>query len=268
MPVASLPMYDLPEVRPALDALWDELAANLRREGVPCVPETLVHDRPLRQLWSDPDLLLSQCCGYDLVNRYAGKLRPLATPRYSAPGCQGCDYASLVVVSSDGEACDLADLQDKVCVINGPESHSGMNALRALVAPLHRDGRFFGEIKVSGAHSDSLAMIAGGEADVAAIDCVTHRLLARHRPDALAGLRPLCRTASAPGIPFVTRADLPEHLVGRMQTAILRTFEARRLERAFCRLEMTGVELLPPPAYDRITEIELLAAAHGYPRLQ
>ena len=268
MSVTSLPMYDLPEVRPALDALWDGLAANLRREDVPDVPDKLVHGRPLRDLWSDPDLLLSQCCGYDLVHRYAGKLRPIATPRYSAPGCRDCDYSSLVVVSRGDGARGIADLQDRICVINGPESHSGMNALRALVAPLSRQGRFFSEIKVSGAHANSLAMIAGGAADVAAIDCVTYRLLARYRPEALAGLLPICRTDSAPGIPFVTRTDIPEHLVGRMQKAILETFQDRRLEGPFRALEMVGVELLPPPAYAKITEFELHAAAHGYPRLQ
>ncbi|MDD9983028.1 MAG: hypothetical protein OXU81_17015 [Gammaproteobacteria bacterium] len=31
-------------------------------------------------------LFFSQCCGYDLVNRYAGKLQPLATPHYGAEG--------------------------------------------------------------------------------------------------------------------------------------------------------------------------------------
>ena len=39
-------------------------------------------------------LFFSQCCGYDLVNRYAGKLQPLATPHYGAEGCEGSKYAN------------------------------------------------------------------------------------------------------------------------------------------------------------------------------
>ena len=62
-----------------------------------------------------------------------------------------------------------------------------MSALRALIAPHAASGRFFAEVRVSGAHSASLAMVARGEADVAAIDCVVHALLARHRPGALHG---------------------------------------------------------------------------------
>ena len=34
MAVASIPMYDLPEVRTALDSLWKGFASNFRREGI------------------------------------------------------------------------------------------------------------------------------------------------------------------------------------------------------------------------------------------
>ena len=268
MRTASLPMYDLLEVRPALDAIWADLAMRLTRMGVRDVPATLMHGRPLSELWPDPHLLLSQCCGYDLVSAYAGKLRPIATPRYTAPGCRGSRYSSVVVVREGCPARGIAELRGKACAINGPESHSGMSALRALVAPFSRRGRFFSEIKISGTHGDSLAMISAGEADVAAIDCVTYSLLARHRPAALAGLRPLCRTALAPGIPFVTRADASEALVDRLRSAIVETFESGELAGARSELEIGGVELLAPSAYARIAEFQLIAVGHGYPRLQ
>src|SRR5918994_4527340 len=169
---ASLPMYDLPELRPALDALWTGLARHLAREGVPDVPRALTHGASLDALWSSPDLLFSQCCGYDLLNGYAGALHPLATPCYSAPGCVGPAYASVVVVAESSPASSLEDLRGSVCAINGWSSHSGMSALRALIAPQSRGGRFFERIEVSSSHRASLAMVARGEADVAAIDCV------------------------------------------------------------------------------------------------
>ncbi|MGH6905458.1 MAG: phosphate/phosphite/phosphonate ABC transporter substrate-binding protein [Geminicoccaceae bacterium] len=267
MSAASLPMYDLPEVRPAEGALWAGLARHLEREGVADVPRGLAHDQPAAALWRRPELLLSQCCGYDLVNEYAGELRPLATPCYLAPGCAGPIYRSIVVVAEDRQAGSLADLLGSVCAINGWDSHSGMSALRALIAPLARQGRFFAEIRVSGAHSASLAMVARGEADVAAIDCVVHALLARHRPAALHGTRPLTATADAPAPPFVTRARAGDDLVRRLRAALIQTFDDPALAAARADLLLAGVEILPLAAYARIKAFERYAARRGYPVL-
>ena len=267
MSVASLPMYDLPEVRPALDALWAGLARHLAREGVPDVPSVLAHGAPLEILCSGPDLLFGQCCGFDLVNGYAGALRPLATPCYDAPGCMGPAYASIVVVAEDSPARKLEDLRGGVCALNGWNSHSGMSALRALIAPLSRDVRFFARIEVSGSHRASLAMVARGEADVAAIDCVVHALLARHRPGAVAGTRALGHTAKAPAPPFVTGAVADDATVARLRSALCRAFDDPSLEVARADLLLAGLEVRPLAAYGRIKGFERFAARRGYPTL-
>jgi ABC-type phosphate/phosphonate transport system substrate-binding protein len=267
MSAASLPMYDLPEVRPALHALWAGLARQLAHEGIVDVPAALACEEPTATLWHRPDLLLSQCCGYDLVNSQAGALRPLATPCYRAPGCAGPTYQSIVVVAEDSPAGGLEDLRGGVCAINGWDSHSGMSTLRALVAPLAQGGRFFAGIRVSGAHSASLAMVARGEADAAAIDCVAHALLARHRPAALQGTRPLARTASAPAPPFVTHARAGADMVARLRSALIETFDDPALAASREDLLLAGIAILPPAAYVRIRAFERYAARHGYPVL-
>jgi len=61
--VACFPMYDLPEVRDWLDMMWRELAQRLRSEGLDGVPDKLLHGQSIHELWSDPNLLISQCCG-------------------------------------------------------------------------------------------------------------------------------------------------------------------------------------------------------------
>ncbi len=80
---ASLPMYDLPELRPAADALWAGIAHWFRREGVPWVPERLLHEQPVLALWTHPNLLFSQCCGYDLISGRHAALRGL---HWNVPG--------------------------------------------------------------------------------------------------------------------------------------------------------------------------------------
>lgn len=267
MRVASLPMYDLPEIRPALDALWAGLARHLTREGVPDVPSALDRRASPDASWSRPDLVLSQCCGYDLLNGYAGALRPLATPCYLAPGCVGPAYASVLVVAEESPVRALADLRGGVCAINGWNSHSGMSALRALIAPLAAGGRFFARIQVGGGHLASVAMVARGEADVAAIDCVVHALLARHRPAALAGTRPLGRTPKAPAPPFVTGAAAGEATIARLRAALLRAFADPALEAARADLLLAGIEVLPHAAYARIKAFERFAARRDYPIL-
>ena len=267
MRVASMPMYDMAETREALDALWAGLARELRSEGLAAVPDSVVHGRPLHELWDDPELLFSQCCGYDIVNRYAGALRPVATPRYAAPGCGGADYASVIVVGEASRANDVREMRGAVCAVNGSESHSGMNALRALVAPVSRGGRFFSTVTVTGTHAASIALVQTGAADVAAIDCVTHALIGRYRPQALAGTRVLGWSDSAPGVPYVTRAEFGEDTLSRMRAAIARTFADPDLAGTREALLLAGVEVLPDGAYRRITKTQELAARRGYPEL-
>lgn len=222
--VASMPMYDLPEVRKALDSLWTAFARNLKREGVSDVPNRLEHDKPVVALWDDPRLLFSQCCGYDIVNRYTGKLQPIATPSYGADGCEGGEYCSAVIVAENVADDDVLGMRGAVCVINGPESHSGMSALRALVAPVSRNGRFFSKVKVSGSHLASLQMLQHGQADVAAVDCVTYGLLQSYRPAALSGTRMLGWTYPAPAVPYVARTDCDHDTVAKLRTAVFDTF--------------------------------------------
>lgn len=267
MGVASLPMYDLPEIRDALDSLWDGLARHLRREGIADVPDRIVHDRPFRDLWSDPDLRFSQCCGYDLVNAYADTLQPIATPHFDAPECAGSAYASVIVVREGCAATDISELRGTVCVINEHDSHSGMNALRALVAPINRDGHFFARVEVSGAHAASVEMVRNGGADIAAVDCVTYALLGRHRPAALSGVRKLARTERAPALPYVTRSSVDSDKIARMRGALFQAFADPGLAAVREALLLKGVEVVPLSAYQRIAEFDDLAARHGFPRL-
>ena len=265
---ASFPMYDFPEVRDAHDILWRSIARRLEEAGVSGVPPGLDRTRGVHDLWTDPGLLLTQCCGADLAGAYAGTLALIATPRYRAPGCEGCRYSSVVIVATDSRAGDIADLRDALCVVNSFDSHSGTNALRALIAPFSRRGRFFSGVTTSGSHPASVAAVANGEADVAAIDCVTYALLERYRPSALEGTRPLRYTEQAPGIPFVTRAGASAGLIHTLQGALREAFEEPEVRAAGAAVFIDGVEILASSVYERIGEFERLAAEWGYPALR
>ena len=143
-----------------------------------------------------------------------------------------------------------------------------MNALRDLIAPFSGGRPFFAGVKESGAHASSIAMVASGEAQVAAIDNVTYALLARHRPAAVAGTRVLCETNSGPGIPFTARTETDAGTVERMRAAIVDAFAEPDLAEALDALFMGGVEILPHADYYDLIDFERRAVGLCYPKLQ
>jgi len=265
-PVASMPMYDPPEARWAVDAWWAGLARAFRAEGLDA-PDTLVRPQPFWATWRDPALLFSQTCGYPLMFGFERDLRPIATPCYAAEGCEGPLYRSAVVVRKDAPYAAVADLQGAVCAMNGWESHSGMNALRALVAPHARGGRFFARVEVSGGHRASMAMVGEGRADVAAIDAVTLALNRRHNPAVLEPLRILCWTDPAPGLPLVTRAGADDATVARLYAGILSALADPALAPARDALLITGIVPATLETYRPMVAFEERAKALGYPVL-
>lgn len=285
-PLISFGMYDLPELRPATDALSAAVVSRLRAAewlGRAIEPERILLPEAI---WESPDLLLAQTCGYPLTHSLRGRVQLVATPRYRVPGCEGPYYRSVVVVRSDSSDPPrtpprappagttppvvppaLEGLRGSRCVINDWASHSGMNALRALIAPLAKDGRFFGEVTVSGSHAESLVQVAAGRADVAAIDCVTYALLADSRPSLVAATQVVAWTELAPALPFITRAAATPEEVDALGSALAAAIADEQLGWARDRLRLAGVERLPLDAYERIVALEDEAVRRGYPRL-
>lgn len=262
--LASLPWYDLEEIAPATDQFWQCLARNLRQAGLANVPEELNRNLPYERQWASSELLFSQSCGYDVLIAYETKLQLVATPRYTAPGCQGSTYSSLVLVREDSASQSLEDLRGTRCVINTRTSHSGMNILRTLVAPLHCDGRFFSSVKLSGAHEASISMILGRNADLAAIDCVTYALLGRHRPRLLSGTRVLFRTQQVPAPPYVTSAVNAEDVLQSLRRALAETLEDPKASSIKEELLLDNVDFLPLDAYQPVADFEKSSLDHGY----
>ena len=257
--IASLGMYDMPFVSAANDAIWASVAARI--EGVPA---HLDRSRPLGDIWRDPRLLLAQTCGLPLVAELAGLVRLVATPVYDHPGCDGPLYRSWLVVRASSPATTLTELRGSRAAINGWDSNSGMNFLRAAVAPLAVGGRFFASVGVTGAHLASVAAVATGGADVAAIDCVTHGLLVRHRPDLLAGTRVLASTPASAGLPLVTAAATSDATVEALRAALRAMLSDPATEAARAALGWVG---LADADYRSVTELADVARKLGMERL-
>lgn len=248
-------MYDFPEVRPATEAFWRAIA---RRLGV-SVP--LGRPEDWAAAWRSPDLLFSQTCGYPFTHEFAGRLKLVATPHYAAPGCDGPRYCSILLAR---EQRPLPAFRGKIAAFNARDSMSGMLALKLAFAPYAEKGVFFAHALETGGHMASLAALQSGEADVAAIDCVTVAYARRHRPDALAGLIEVGRSPLAPGLPYVT--NWPH--VERLRAALAEVFADRNLRDVREALLLGGLSFLGEADYAVIPALEEQAEQTGGLTLQ
>jgi ABC-type phosphate/phosphonate transport system substrate-binding protein len=265
--IASLGMYDLPGTAAALDALWADVAARLRTKGIHDVPDALTRHRQLEGIWRDPNLLLGQTCGYPLRRYLARDVRVVGTPVYDLPGCEGPYHCSFIIVPVGSPHDDLWSLRGSRAAVNGPDSNTGMNLFRAVIAPL-ADGRpFFAGVALTGAHSGSLSAVASGKADVAAIDCVSFWLISRERPDLADKVRILAATPSSPGLPLVTSSQTSDEDLTTLRGVLDDAARAPGLLGARRKLGVVGFRVLADDAYDIISKYERDAAALGYPLL-
>ena len=246
--IASLPMY-LADPSAVVD-LWHGLARHLRDAGLPDVPAELCWPDALPAHWLAPDLLLSQTCGLPLMTTLAGRVTLVGAYAYRAPGCEGVWCRSQIVVRAADAAQQLEDLRGRRVACNSLDSQSGYNSLRAAVAPLCRDGRFFGERQLTGGHRASVLAVRDGLADVAAIDAVTLAGLRRHQPETTQGLRVLAQTARYPALPLICASPCDAGRLARLRTALAATVTDDALADARDRLFIAGFQVLSLDDYD------------------
>jgi ABC-type phosphate/phosphonate transport system substrate-binding protein len=265
MRLASIAMYAAREpLAEATSQLWQFLRDMLKAAGISDVPDALDHDIPYDAAWLDPQLLLSQTCGFPYVKRLRDRVRLVATPAYGFPGCEGATMCSFIVVRQDFPAETVVDLRGTRAAINSPDSNSGANLFRASVAPLAGSDRFFSDIVETGSHHGSLVAVATDRADVAAIDCITFENFRRFRPDVVEGIRVLSRTMSGPGLPLITRGDASDAEIEIMRDALKASLTEPSLAATREVLGLVGFEYLTPEDYEPLLQAEQKARSLGF----
>jgi ABC-type phosphate/phosphonate transport system substrate-binding protein len=211
--IASLPMYDWPEVRAATDTYWQAIRSALGHG-----PAALTRGfTDYMDHWQRTDLLLSQTCGMPFRTRLHHKVTLIGTPDFGLSGCAPGHYCSVLVVNAQDDRAQLSDFAGDIFAYNEGGSQSGWAAPATYFAA--HDLRLT-RPSATGSHRAALRAVAEGRAAMAAIDAVTWELARRHDP-ATARLRVLDRTAPTPGLPYITarHAD-PAPLGAAIATAI------------------------------------------------
>ena len=224
-PFAFLPMYDLPPLRAAWDALWQATRRELVASDCKAKPK-LDRSDELFDLWTDPNLLIGQTCGWPFVSMLSEQVVPFARLDFGLEQLSPGNYQSVFISNKPFDAASPADLDAFFrnsatrIAVNGLDSQSGYRVLGACIAnpaTLARD-----QLVLTGSHARSVEAVALGRADFAAIDAVTWRYLEAFDP-IVAKVNVVARSSGVPGLPLITspqNTDRAQVLFSALEKAI------------------------------------------------
>lgn len=265
--LVSLPMYDLPGLRPFWDDWWRLMCRAMASEGVGGLDDVLSRFPDLMSHWRNPAMRLSQTCGYPYKLGLEQDWRVVATPVYAVDWCEGPNYRNLILVRKEDEAQSLTDLQGRRVAYNSRDSHSGYNSIRWMIAPLAAEGRFFGASIRSGSHLASIKALTAGEVDTCSVDCVTYALITKHKVAQTGNLRVLAEGPAVPGLPLVVPRSMPEASVEAFREALILAVARPEIAALNRSLLVDGFENVPEAAYEAIALMALEAQEQNYPVL-
>ncbi len=262
-PTASLPMYNLPEMRPLNAAFWAALRLALTERGI-AAPEALIFERSPVPERIGAEVLFSQTCGYPLETIFRGQAIRVGTPCYDAPGCEGPTHCGVFVVPASSPAEHLSDLRGSTFLLNSRHSNSGMNLPRRALAEIANGRPFFGRVVETGSQPGNLDRIARGEADATCVDCVTYAFWSRFRPEPASSTRILAQTPPSPAIPFVTSAATSPELVTALRQALHSLASEERFAKERAGLRIADIVDVPGERYRALLDYEREAGQLGY----
>lgn len=238
--IASLMMYARPELAPAQARYWAGIRAALAARGIDA-PQELSNDAEAFSVWTAPDLVLSQTCGMPYRTWLHGRVALIGTPDFDLDGCPPGHYRSAVVVRADDPRDRLEDFARARLAYNQTFSQSGYAALHALA---RARGFWFADRRESHAHRQSARAVAEGDADIAALDAVSWRLMQRY-DGFTAKLRVLTWTAPTPGLPYIAAAcaDVPATFAAVAEAIAALSPDDRAT------LGINGLQAIPAAAY-------------------
>lgn len=218
------------------------------------------------ETYLSPDLLIGHTCGYPYLKRWQATHEPVAVPVFDIPGCDGTGYRSWFICRADDERDSLAEFSQGVVALNHADSNSGMNVLRYALKDLSPRRTFFRRVLNSGSHTESMRLVARGEADLAAIDAVSFHHVAALEPSLAGSVRVFSRSATTTGLPFI-RPRESQFGTSRILQALNEALTSLPAP-ARDTLRLTGFSPVEVSDYERTQQMEHEAILAGYPVLK
>lgn len=238
--IASLPMYDRPELQPETDRYWALIREELAARGVDA-PEALRRgDADLMPHWESPDLILSQTCGFPYRARLHGRVELVGTPDFRNAGCPPGYYRSVLIARADDPRGAFDDFGGAGIAFNDGLSQSGWAApINHAVA---RGIRLRPGVE-TGSHRASFIAVAEGRAELAAIDALTWTLISEFED--VSGVKVIGATDPTPALPYITAKGRDAGAVFSAVAAAIARLDVRDRDR----LHLRGIVAIPTTAY-------------------
>lgn len=252
--IASLPMYDRPELRGETDRYWALIRKGLVARGIDA-PEALRRgDAVLMPQWEDPALVLSQTCGFPYRARLHGRVDLVGTPDFGNEGCPAGYYRSVLIARADDPRGDFAAFDGARLAYNDGLSQSGWAAPVNHAAA--RGIRLAAGVE-TGSHRASFMAVAEGRAELAAIDALTWSLISEFED--VSAVKVVGATDPTPALPYITArgrdAAAIHDAVAEAIAALDPADRARLRLRGIVRIAAEDYLAVPiPPAPDRIAQ--------------
>lgn len=226
-PVATLSMYDWPETAHAIDVLWSHILNQLNQRNI-AAPVRLDRDTNPVSLWSKPELIIGQTCGWPYANYLKEQVVPFARFDYDLPDCPAGYYNSVYIGHDDDDFDHLASPQafefvEKIAM-NSDDSQSGFHVFAEITGKPAEQSIAKEKRVVTGAHRNSISAVANGDANIAAIDAIAFELAKHYEPEAVSKIVVLGNSRPKPGLPLITSKD-NEHLASQLFDAVQEAVE-------------------------------------------
>ena len=221
-PLASLSMYDWPETAHAIDVLWSHIQNQLiqREIEAPLIVDRNTHPAAL---WSKPELIIGQTCGWPYANYLKEQVVPFARFHYDLPDCPAGHYNSVYIGHDDADYDHLTSPQafefvEKIAM-NSDDSQSGFHVFAEIAGKPSEEAIATEKRVVTGAHRNSISAVANGDANIAAIDAIAFELAKHYEPEAISRIVVLGASKPKPGLPLITSRD-NQHLAPLLYEAV------------------------------------------------
>ncbi len=197
--IASLMMYQRPELNDAHKAFWTAIRSQLKQVSIDSPPTLSQHTNEF-DVWQHPELVLSQTCGMPYRCWLHDKVTLAGTPDYGIEGCDAGYYHSVIVVNKNDSRSAAEEFKTAVFAYNQIFSQSGFAAAYEYFKQFDF---WFTQLYQTGSHRLSALSVANGTSDIAAIDAMTWKLLCRYE-SWTSELQIFAKTCATPGLPLIT----------------------------------------------------------------
>jgi phosphonate transport system substrate-binding protein len=168
-------------------------------------------------------------------------------------------YFSDVIVHSESNFTTFADLRGRRWAYNEPNSHSGYNLTRFMLAKMGEFDDFFEHVTEAGSHQAALQLLLDGKIDGTSIDSTVLEIELRHKPDLSTHLRKLATWGPSPIPPWVIHKQVPSHMRDKIRITLLEMDSDLKGKVVLADLGIKKFTQVNDTYYDPIREMEIKA---------